>query len=96
MDSGDDPQETPKTTNITATSSSEFGDVLTDADGMTLYIFDRDTEGVSNCSGGCLGAWPPLIVDETPESGDSVTAVLGTITLADGTKQATVNGFPAY
>jgi predicted lipoprotein with Yx(FWY)xxD motif len=78
------------------TSSGGSGEILTDSNGMTLYIFDRDTEGVSNCSGGCLNAWPPLIVDEAPIAGSGVTADIGTITLADGTMQVTVNGFPAY
>lgn len=95
VDSGDDAQVIPKIT-ITLTSNSDFGDILTDSEGMTLYIFDRDTEGVSNCSGGCLNAWPPLIVDETPAAGDGVTADIGTITLANGAKQTTINGFPAY
>jgi predicted lipoprotein with Yx(FWY)xxD motif len=93
VDSDEVPQEIPE---ITATSTGDFGDILTDSSGMTLYIFDRDTEGTSNCSGGCLNAWPPLIVDETPTVGNGVTADIGTITLADGTKQATINGFPAY
>ena len=31
---------------------------LTDKDGRTLYTFDKDTEGVSNCYGGCEETWP--------------------------------------
>ena len=53
-----------------------FGDILIGPNGLTLYIFDRDTEGVSNCSGGCLNAWPPLLVDE------SETTVDGDVTAA--------------
>ena len=90
VDSGGEPEE------IGVTSSGGSGEILTDSNGMTLYIFDRDTEGVSNCSGGCLNAWPPLIVDEAPTAATGVTADIGTITLADGTMQVTVNGFPAY
>jgi len=90
VSSGGEPEE------IGVTSSGGSGEILTDSNGMTLYIFDRDTEGVSNCSGGCLNAWPPLIVDEAPIAGSGVTADIGTITLADGTMQVTVNGFPAY
>jgi len=81
---------------ITTTSSGEFGDILTDSNGTTLYIFDRDTEGVSNCSGGCLNAWPPLIVDETPTAGSGVTADIATITRGDGSVQVTVNDMPIY
>lgn len=34
--------------------------LLTDARGMTLYTFDKDKPGVSNCTGLCLLAWPPV------------------------------------
>ena len=34
-------------------------DVLTDAKGMTLYIYDKDTTGVSNCYDKCAVNWPP-------------------------------------
>ncbi|NQW19711.1 MAG: hypothetical protein HQ477_03145 [Chloroflexi bacterium] len=77
-------------------SNADLGDILVDSNGLTLYIFDKDTDGVSNCAGGCLAKWPPLIVDETPESDSGITATIGTIDLADGTKQVSVNGFPAY
>jgi predicted lipoprotein with Yx(FWY)xxD motif len=81
---------------ISTRSNADLGDILTDSLGMTLYIFDRDAEGVSNCSGGCLDNWPPLIVTEVSVAGDDITASIGTIDLADGSKQVTVNGFPAY
>ena len=77
-------------------SDADYGDILVDGDGLTLYIFDRDTEGVSNCAGGCLAAWPPLLTEEAPETGENVGADIGTITREDGTLQVTVNGFPAY
>ena len=34
--------------------------VLTDANGMTLYTFDKDTSGMSNCYDTCAQKWPPL------------------------------------
>ncbi len=72
-----------------------FGDIIVDREGMTLYIFDNDTEGVSNCSGGCLNAWPPLIVDSTPEVGPGINTPIRTIQVEAGL-QVTINGFPAY
>ena len=75
-------------------SGGGLGDILVDADRMTLYIFDNDTEGVSNCSGGCLDAWPPFLSEGDPVAGDGVTAVVGTITRDDGTMQVTVNRLP--
>jgi len=35
---------------VQATSA---GNVLADANGMTLYTFDKDTPGKSNCNGKC-------------------------------------------
>jgi predicted lipoprotein with Yx(FWY)xxD motif len=37
------------------------GKTLVDADGMTLYTFDRDsTPGKSVCNGKCASNWPPF------------------------------------
>jgi len=33
--------------------------MLADADGRTLYTFDKDAANKSNCYGGCAAAWPP-------------------------------------
>jgi predicted lipoprotein with Yx(FWY)xxD motif len=77
-------------------ADSDLGQILTDADGLTIYYFANDTEGVSNCEGDCLANWPPVEADEEPVAGDGVDAELGTIERDDGTVQLTVNGFPAY
>jgi predicted lipoprotein with Yx(FWY)xxD motif len=78
------------------TADSDFGAILTDAAGMTIYFFANDTEGTSNCEGDCLANWPPVEAEDSPAAGDGVTAELGTIERSDGTRQLTVNGFPAY
>ena len=69
--------------------------MITDGDGLSLYIFSNDTPGVSNCTGGCAGAWPPLISALGAIGGD-VTGDLGTITRDDGSVQVTVNDQPLY
>ena len=38
-----------------------LGPVLADARGMTLYTFDEDRPGASNCSLKCAQAWPPFL-----------------------------------
>ncbi|HVH75177.1 MAG TPA: hypothetical protein VM755_09700 [Stellaceae bacterium] len=38
-----------------------LGPVLTDGRGLTLYTFDNDRPGVSNCSLKCAQAWPPFM-----------------------------------
>jgi predicted lipoprotein with Yx(FWY)xxD motif len=87
----------PATGDATVTTAdSEHGEILTDAEGMTIYFFANDTEGVSNCTGDCLENWPIVPVDGGPTGDEGVTAELGTIEAADGNSQLTVNGFPAY
>jgi predicted lipoprotein with Yx(FWY)xxD motif len=68
--------------------------VLTNAQGMTLYWFAIDTSTASKCTGSCATYWPPVKGPVTAGSG--VTGTLGTITRSDGTKQATYDGHPLY
>ena len=80
-----------------ATAASAAG-MLTDAKGMTLYIFDKDVKDKSNCSGGCLEKWPAYMVkdEDAKVMGDGVTATFGVIDRGDGTYQVTANGMPLY
>ena len=76
-----------------------FGQALVDAEGRSLYLFTNDTQnsGISSCTGDCLVEWPPLFTDGEPVAGEGVdAAMLGTITLPDGTSQVTYNGWPLY
>jgi predicted lipoprotein with Yx(FWY)xxD motif len=68
--------------------------VLTDAKGLTLYLFVPDTATASKCYGSCAQYWPPVF--GTPKAGPGVTGVLGTIKRTDGTTQATYDGHPLY
>lgn len=71
--------------------------ILTDSAGNTLYIFDNDEVGVSNCTEGCTDIWPPLLtVDGDITAGDGVGGTLATITRDDGTTQVTHNDQPLY
>lgn len=76
-----------------------FGEALVDGEGRSLYLFTNDTQdaGTSACTGDCLVEWPPLLTDGDPVAGEGVdAAMLGTITLPDGTTQVTYNGWPLY
>lgn len=75
---------------------AKLGYFLTDAQGMTLYIFAKDTKGASNCTGGCAQAWPPLAADSASVSPLNVPGSFSTITRDDGTKQVAYNGLPLY
>jgi predicted lipoprotein with Yx(FWY)xxD motif len=81
---------------INGSSNSKVGQFLTDAQGMTLYIFKKDAPGVSNCSGNCASIWPPFVVTGMPSAGSGVTGQIGLITRSDGSQQVTYNGMPLY
>jgi predicted lipoprotein with Yx(FWY)xxD motif len=69
------------------------GNLLVDAKGMTLYTFDKDAAGKSNCNGGCATAWPPAAVapDIERASGDFTV-----VTRDDGKLQWAHKGRPLY
>jgi predicted lipoprotein with Yx(FWY)xxD motif len=67
-------------------------EVLTDANGMTLYTFDKDAAGVTNCYDKCAQNWPPLIADASAAPEGDFTLVDRT----DGTKMWAYKGMPLY
>jgi predicted lipoprotein with Yx(FWY)xxD motif len=89
----------PDASNVTlkVATNASLGSFLVDGNGMTLYLFTKDAPNTSNCSGGCLAKWPPLLVKGAPAAGEGVkVSLIGTITRADGTQQATYNQMPLY
>jgi predicted lipoprotein with Yx(FWY)xxD motif len=80
------------------TQESPFGQVLFDANGQVVYVFEIDRRNRSNCtSSECVKAWPPVLTREEPTAGDGVDAgLLGTIRRSDGKLQVTYNGRPLY
>ena len=86
-------------TPISLGEASGVGKILVDAEGMTLYYFQKDQKGSgkSKCEGACAEAWPPLITEGEPEAMAGVkAAMLGTIEREDGTTQVTYAGWPLY
>ncbi|MEU9627520.1 SCO0930 family lipoprotein [Streptomyces luteogriseus] len=83
---------------LSVSTAEKVGKVVTDSLGLTLYRFDQDTAEPpkTNCDGDCAKTWPPVPADDA-EAGEGIDkALLGTVTRADGTKQLTVGGWPAY
>lgn len=76
----------------TKSGATAKGEVLTDAKGMTLYTFDKDSEGKSACNGPCATNWPALKAEASDKSGGGYTI----ITRDDGTKQWAYKGKPLY
>jgi predicted lipoprotein with Yx(FWY)xxD motif len=83
---------------LAVSANPELGELVTDSAGMTLYRFDEDTAEPpkSNCDGDCATAWPPVPADDASAGKGIDKALLGEVTRADGSKQLTIGGWPAY
>ena len=77
-----------------AIKTMEIGgtEVLVGANDMTLYIFDKDAVGVTNCYDKCAENWPPLIADAGAKPEGDFTLVDRT----DGSKMWAYKGWPLY
>ena len=76
---------------------TDLGEVLVDAEGFTLYVFETDEPGTSNCNEGCIEQWPAAEVEEGFAVGEGLDeSIFGTISRDDGTVQLAVNDFPLY
>ena len=74
-----------------------LGRVLVNAQGRTLYLFEKDTHGRSACYGACAAYWPPLVSAAKPQPGNGVRAsLLGVTKRKDGKRQVTYAGHPLY
>ncbi|GGS63361.1 hypothetical protein GCM10010156_22890 [Planobispora rosea] len=74
---------------------SDIG-VVIDAQGRTLYRFDKDKPSAPSCEGECAATWPPVVTagDVTVEGIDR--SLVGTAERRDGTLQVTLGGWPLY
>jgi predicted lipoprotein with Yx(FWY)xxD motif len=66
--------------------------ILTTLAQHSLYTFDKDAQGKSNCNGQCAAVWPPLVAQEDDKS----SAPFNKIERSDGSFQWTLNGQPLY
>jgi predicted lipoprotein with Yx(FWY)xxD motif len=74
------------------TADTSKGKALVDAKGMTLYLFDKDVTGKSNCNGPCATNWPPLAAAaDAKASGD-----WSIVKRDDGAMQWAYKGKPLY
>jgi predicted lipoprotein with Yx(FWY)xxD motif len=73
------------------------GRYLVDSQGHSVYLFEKDEDGESYCSGACAAVWPPLETSTAPQAGAGIQdAALGTIKRSDGDMQVTYHGHPLY
>lgn len=71
---------------------TSIGTVFSANQGLTLYTFESDSPGRSNCNGGCADIWPPLFAgDSAVASGD-----FSIVTRDDGSRQWAFKEYPLY
>ncbi|MGH3372470.1 MAG: COG4315 family predicted lipoprotein [Nocardioidaceae bacterium] len=103
----DDADETASTGSTTATSATsapapgvlrtashaQFGTILVDGQGLTLYRNTEEAGTTIACTAACAVAWPPVL-SSTTSAGDLQD--VGTVTRPDGALQVTYQGMPLY
>jgi predicted lipoprotein with Yx(FWY)xxD motif len=76
---------------------TNLGRILVSAKGRTLYLFMKDVNGKSACSGSCATYWPPLMKTGKLTAGPGVKrALVGATKRTDGRLQVTYNKHPLY
>ena len=73
-------------------SGAHAAAMLTAANGMTLYTFDKDKSAVSTCEGDCAKMWPAYL----GMKGDKAMKDWSMVARADGKMQWTYDGRPVY
>jgi predicted lipoprotein with Yx(FWY)xxD motif len=77
--------------------TDDLGPFLTDAKGMTVYLFEKDTTaGQSACSDQCAQNWPPVPATDATLLPAGIQGALGSLQRADGSAQLTYNDIPLY
>jgi predicted lipoprotein with Yx(FWY)xxD motif len=80
-----------------AVRKTALGTVLVDARGRTLYLFEKDRNGVSMCNSTCAKYWPPLTSHAAPRAGKGVRqSLLRLARSRNGARQVTYAGHPLY
>jgi len=82
---------------VDVADNADLGKILSDGDGNTVYLFEKDENGMSSCSGACAGEWPPVTTSGSPKVGAGADkSLIGTVKRDDGSEQVTYDGHPLY
>jgi predicted lipoprotein with Yx(FWY)xxD motif len=82
---------------VVALAKTPLGKVLVDGRGRTLYLFEKDRNGVSMCSSACLQYWPAVTSAAAPHAGTGVRQSLLRLAAArNGMRQVIYAGHPLY
>jgi predicted lipoprotein with Yx(FWY)xxD motif len=72
--------------------AAQAASMMMGANKMTLYVFDKDKDGVSSCYDDCATKWPPYLGKE----GDKMEKDWGLVKRTDGKMQWTYDNKPLY
>jgi predicted lipoprotein with Yx(FWY)xxD motif len=89
----------PQPVTLAVAEVTGLGEVLTDQNGRTLYLFTKDSKEPSKatCVDDCAAAWPPLMVSDGMQVTGVDSALVGQVARPDGSgEQVTVGGWPLY
>ena len=82
---------------VILTNNSNYGNILTDGAGNTLYFFTKDKDiAASDCNGGCVAAWPIFYLDSLIIGAGLESKDFSTIIRNDSLLQTTYKGWPLY
>ena len=91
-----EPAEIEEAAAIVAVGTTDADDILTDADGLSLYGFTDDVDGVPTCNGGCADAWPPVIVPSAELPAGLDRSTFSVSQRDDGSFQLNAGKWPLY
>lgn len=80
-------------------ASSDLGEILVDAEGLTLYGFTPDeATGEPTCYDDCAASWPPLVADESFTVGEGLDEAMFVIVSRtdDAGDQLKFGTYPLY
>jgi predicted lipoprotein with Yx(FWY)xxD motif len=87
---------------VAVADNSKLAEILVDANGDTLYSFDKDKGGKPSCYAACANVWPPFRANGTPqlskgaETKGAKASLVGTANRSYGGTQVTYNNLPLY
>lgn len=90
--SSDDEKHVSSSGPPVSVADTVFGEVVTDRAGRTLYTFNNDQKGVSNCEDGCAQKWQPLAATDDALANVPYTV----INRSDGSRQWALHEWPLY
>ncbi|MFI5626633.1 hypothetical protein ACIA03_24455 [Nocardioides sp. NPDC051685] len=83
---------------LVASAKVDGTDVLTDADGHTLYTAEVEKDGKIRCVDACTEFWKPVVASaaDVDAANSALGDEFGTVDRPDGKSQLTHEGLPLY